>query len=128
MSRSLNSASVIPPDLVVDRIDAGVGLAVPKDRAAKPKKRARKNRGARWTPKRARARPKAVGTKAEVEIAVPVFGDETHVSIDREHGFVRRFTVTDAAADDRAQLAHVLDPANPAGCDAARRPDRQSCG
>jgi len=43
-----------------------------------------------------------------------VFGYKTHVSIDREHGFVRRFTVTSAAAHDGAQLANVLDPTNTA--------------
>ena len=51
---------------------------------------------------------------AKVEIAIPVFGYKTHVSIDRKHGFVRRFTVTSAAAHDGAQLANVLDPANTA--------------
>ncbi|WP_267361389.1 MULTISPECIES: transposase [unclassified Methylobacterium] len=49
-----------------------------------------------------------------VEIAIPVFGYKTHVSIDRRHGFVRRFTVTSAAAHDGAQLANVRDPANTA--------------
>ena len=43
-----------------------------------------------------------------------MFGDMSHVSIDRKHGFVRRFTVTSAAAHDRAQLANVLDATNTA--------------
>jgi len=65
--------------------------------------------------KRAKARPaKADGAKAKVEIAIPVFGYKTHISIDRKHGFVRRFTITSAAAHDGAQLANVLDPANTA--------------
>ncbi len=65
--------------------------------------------------KRARARPaKTAGTKAKVEIAIPVFGYKTHVSIDRRHGFVRRFSVTSAAAHDGAQLANVLDATNTA--------------
>ena len=43
-----------------------------------------------------------------------MFGYKTHVSIDRKHGFVRRFTVTSAAAHDGVQLASVLDPPNTA--------------
>lgn len=43
-----------------------------------------------------------------------MFGDMSHVSIDRKHGFVRRFTVTSAAAHDGAQLANVLDATNTA--------------
>lgn len=55
--------------------------------------------------KRAKARPaKAGGAKAKVEIAIPVFGCKTHVSIDRKQGFIRRFTVTSAAAHDGAPL------------------------
>jgi IS5 family transposase len=53
-------------------------------------------------------------SKAKVEIAIPVFGYKTHISIDRRHGFVRRFTVTSAASHDGPQLANVLDPANTA--------------
>ena len=62
---------------------------IPEAWAAKPKKLAQKDRDARWTLKRAKARPaKADGTKARVEIAIPMFGYKTHVSIDRKHGFV----------------------------------------
>lgn len=43
-----------------------------------------------------------------------MFGYKNHVGIDREHGFVRRFTVTHAAAHDGAQLSAVLDPGNTA--------------
>ena len=82
---------------------------IPDEWAARPSRLAQKDRDARWTLKRAKARPaKADGTKAKVEIAVPIFGDMSHVSIDRKHGFVRRFTVTSAAAHDGAQLANVL--------------------
>ena len=88
---------------------------IPETWAARPKKLAQKDRDARWTLKRAKARPaKADGAKAKFEIAIPVFGYKTHVSIDRKHGFVRRFSVTSAAAHDGAQLANVLDPANTA--------------
>lgn len=88
---------------------------IPEDWAAKPARLAQKDRDARWTLKRAKARAaKDDGAKAKVEIAIPVFGYKTHISIDRKHGFVRRFCVTSAAAHDGAQLANVLDSANTA--------------
>lgn len=88
---------------------------VPEGWRAKPAKLAQKDRDARWTLKRAKARkPGADGTKAKVEIAIPVFGYKNHISIDRAHGFVRRFTVTSAAAHDGAQLGAVLDKTNTA--------------
>lgn len=37
---------------------------------------------------------------------------KSHVGIDRKHGFVRRFNVTDTAARGDAQFGAVLDPAN----------------
>ncbi len=92
-----------------------VGL-VPQDWADKPAKLARKDRDARWTLKRVKARKaKDDGTKSKVEIAITVFGYKNHVSIDRAHGFVRRFVVTDAAAHDGARLPAVLDKTNTAG-------------
>jgi transposase, IS5 family len=64
--------------------------------------------------KRAKARPADDSKKAKVEIAIPVFGYKNHVSIDRAHGFVRRFAVTSAAAHDGARLPDVLDKSNTA--------------
>lgn len=88
---------------------------IPEEWQDKPKKLAQKDRDARWTLKRARAKaPAETELKQRVEIAVPVFGYKNHVSIDRAYGFVRRFTVTDAAAYDGAQLAAVLDRTNTA--------------
>lgn len=88
---------------------------IPEDWKANPAKLAQKDRDARWTLKRAKARKAKVdGTKAKVEIAIPVFGYKNHVSIDRAHGFIRRFAVTDAAAHDGARLAAVLDKTNTA--------------
>ena len=43
-----------------------------------------------------------------------MFGYKNHLSIDRAYGFVRRFTVTDAAAHDGARLASLLDKTNTA--------------
>jgi len=45
---------------------------------------------------------------------VPVFGYKNHVGIDREHGFVRRDSVTHAAVWDGGQLGAVLDHDNTA--------------
>ena len=67
---------------------------VPEEWKDKPKKLAQKDRDARWTLKRAKARPADDSKKAKVEIAIPEFGHKNHVSIDRAHGFVRRFAVT----------------------------------
>ena len=88
---------------------------IPQDWAAKPAKLAQKDRDARWTLKRVKARKAGSdGQKAKVEIAIPVFGYKNHISIDRAHGFVRRFTVTSAAAYDGARLSAVLDKSNTA--------------
>src|SRR5262249_8633721 len=85
---------------------------IPQQWADNPAKLAQKDRDARWTLKRAKAR-KATddGTKAKVEIAIPVFGYKNHVSIDRAHGFVRR---SSAAAHDGAQLGALLGKTNTA--------------
>ena len=89
--------------------------SIPADWTARPAKLAQKDRDARWTLKRAKARKaKEDGTKAKVEIAIPVFGYKNHVSIDRAHGFIRKFIVTSAAAHDGAQLKAVLDRDNTA--------------
>lgn len=88
---------------------------IPEGWTAKTKKLAHKDRDARWTLKRAKVRPADETTPAKrIEIAVPVFGYKNHVSIDRAHGFVRRFSVTDAAAYDGGQLASLLDKENTA--------------
>jgi IS5 family transposase len=75
------------------------------------------DRDGRWTIKRGRkARPsESAPRQATAEIAVPVFGYKNHLGIDRGHGFIRRFVVTDAARHDGAQLGAVLDQANTGG-------------
>jgi IS5 family transposase len=88
--------------------------SIPDDWKDNPKKLAQKDRDARWTLKRAKARPASESEKVKVEIAIPVFGYKNHVSIDRAHGLVRRFTVTNAAAHDGARLPDVLDKTNTA--------------
>ena len=79
----------------------------------KPAKIAQKDRDARWTVKYTKAKPQEDGTKP-VDLAIPAFGYKNHISIDREHGLIRKWTATDAAAHDGARLADVLDPTNTA--------------
>jgi transposase, IS5 family len=81
-----------------------------------PARRAQIDREGRWTIKRGRKREAAPGEnqKRQVEIVVPVFGYKNHIGIDRAHGFLRRYTVTNAAAYDGGQLGAVLDRDNTA--------------
>ena len=82
--------------------------------ADKPAKAAQKDTDARWTLKTAKGRPKPDGT-ARRDIAIPAFGYKSHISIDRQHGFIRRHKVTDAAAHDGARLREgLVDPTNTA--------------
>ena len=92
-------------------------------------KRRQKDRDARWTLKRGRARPKPEDGAARtgVEIAVPVFGYKSHLNIDRRHGLIRGWTVTDAAAHDSRRLPALLDrenTASPVWADTAYRTRR----
>ena len=79
-------------------------------------KRRQKDRDARWTLKRGRAKPKPENgaVRTGVEIAVPVFGYKSHLNIDRRHGLIRAWSVTDAAAHDSRSLPDLLDAANTA--------------
>jgi len=84
------------------------------------------DRDGRWTLKRGRKAkpPEGAPRQAAAEIAVPVFGYKNHLGVDRRHGFIRRFAVTDAARHDGSQLGAVLDPNNTAAdvwADAAYR-------
>jgi IS5 family transposase len=45
---------------------------------------------------------------------VPVFGYKSHIGIDRRHGLIRRWTVTDAAQHDSRSFPALLDPENTA--------------
>ncbi len=80
-----------------------------------PAKRVQKDRDARWTLKRGRAKPKPEGNQCQaIQIAVPIFGYKSHIGIDRRHGLIRRSTVTDAAQHDSRSFAGLLDPENTA--------------
>ena len=90
-------------------------------------KRAQMDTDGRWTIKRGRQRPPGAGepqARVAAAIAVPVFGYKNHLGIDRRHGFIRRFAVTDAATHDGHQLGRLLDPdntASPVWADSAYR-------
>ena len=43
---------------------------------------------------------------------VPAFGYKSHINIDRRHGLIRTWTVTDAAAHDGARLTELLHEGN----------------
>jgi IS5 family transposase len=80
-------------------------------------KRAQVDTDARWTLKRGRKRSAEPGEPHErspSELLIPVFGYKNHLGIDRRHGFIRSFAVTDAARHDGRQLGRLLDPHNTA--------------
>jgi IS5 family transposase len=78
-------------------------------------KQAQKDRDARWTLKRGRVKRKPDGTQRQAsQIAVPVFGYKSHIGIDRRHGMIRRWAVTDAAQHDSRSFPDLLDLENTA--------------
>ncbi len=87
------------------------GGGLPEGWQAKPAKLAQKDRDARWTLKRGRRKRGPDGVLM-AEIAVPVFGYKNHIGTDRRHGFIRKWSVTDAARHDGRELAGLLDRTN----------------
>lgn len=80
-----------------------------------PNKAAQKDVDARWTLKiGGKIRYRNDGTPLP-QIALPVFGYKSHISIDRKFGFIRRASVTSAADSDGWQLKQVIDRQNTAG-------------
>jgi len=83
----------------------------------KPTKLRQKDRDARWTVKFSKAKPQADGTIPPVDIAIPTFGYQNHISIDARHGLIRRWLATDAAAYEGARLREgLLDKTNTSRC------------
>jgi transposase, IS5 family len=84
--------------------------------AWKPARRAQIDRDGRWTIKRGNKRAARPGDSHQrrVETAVPAFGYKNHVGVDRAFGFLRRYTVTHAAAYDGGERGAVLDRNNTA--------------
>jgi Transposase DDE domain len=86
---------------------------IPPDWAKKPAKLRQKDRDARWTVKYTKAKPSADGAP-RVDLAIPIFGYKNHIGIDRRHGLIRRWTVSDAARHDGALLPELIDRDNTA--------------
>ena len=80
---------------------------VPSEWKDKPAKLRRKDRDARWTPVFDKARLRPDGTK-HADVAIPVFGCKSHAGIDRRHGFIRNWDVTDASRHDGRMLRRGL--------------------
>ncbi len=87
---------------------------IPDDCKDKPAKLAQKDRDARWTVKYTKAKAREDGSVPPVDLAIPAFGYKNHVSIDRAHGLIRKWTATHAAAHDGARLEDGLDRTNTA--------------
>jgi IS5 family transposase len=80
-------------------------------------KRAQMDTDGRWPLRRGRKRPAGASAppeRSKCELVIPVFGYKNHLGIDRRHGFIRTFAVTDAAAHDGRQLGQLLDRENTA--------------
>jgi transposase, IS5 family len=86
---------------------------VPEDWQSKPAKLRQKDRDARWTVKYTKARPREDG-QPQVDLAIPLFGYQNHVSADRRHRLIRKWQVTDAAAHAGSRLKDLLDPTDTA--------------
>ena len=86
---------------------------IPEGWADRPAKLRQKDRDARWTVKFSKAKPREDGAP-QADLAVPAFGYKNHLSIDRRHRLIRRWTTTDAAAHDGARLGDLIDPENTA--------------
>ena len=80
---------------------------IPEDWKANPAKLRQKDCDARWTLVFGKARLREDGTK-HADIAIPVFGYKSHSSIDRRHGFIRKWDVTDASRHDGRMLRRGL--------------------
>ena len=88
---------------------------IPEDWKARPAKLRQKDRDARWTVKFTKAKTKEDGSTPPCDIAIPVFGYQNHISIDRGFGFIRKWAATDAAAYEGARLREgLLDKTNTA--------------
>ena len=73
-----------------------------------PHKARQKDVNARWTLKiGGKIRYRADGTPLP-QIALPVFGYKSHISIDRRYGFIREAAVTSASEADGRMLRHLV--------------------
>ena len=65
------------------------GGRVPEDWQQKPARLRQKDRDARWIVKTTKANPRA-GETPMVDLAIPEFGYQNHISADRRHRLIRR--------------------------------------
>ena len=87
---------------------------VPEAWKKKPARLRQKDRDARWTVKFSKAKVGPDG-KVQRDIAVPTFGYQDHISIDRRYRLIRRWQATDAAAYEGRMLRRgLLDKSNTA--------------
>jgi IS5 family transposase len=88
---------------------------IPEGWADKPAKLRQKDRDARWTVKFSKAKVKEDGSMPPCDIAIPTFGYQNHIAIDKGFGFIRKWQATDAAAYEGARLRDgLLDKSNTA--------------
>ncbi|MDR6182248.1 IS5 family transposase [Asaia bogorensis NBRC 16594] len=88
---------------------------IPEGWEDKPAKLSHKDRHARWSLKFTKAKRQEDGTLPITDLAIPFFGYKSHISIDREFRFIRKWKATDAAASDGARLREgLLDKTNTA--------------
>ena len=117
MSGQLMDATLVPAPR--QRNDDGEKQDIKAGKAAdeiwpdKPARARQKDVDARWTVKTSKAKPRVDG-QAQADLAVPVFGYKNHISTDRRHGLIRKWTVTAASAHDGARLPDLLDKTNTA--------------
>ena len=88
-------------------IDASI-VAAPKQRTTDAEKREIKDGR---IPSEWKAKP-ANDDSPRLDLAVPAFGYKNHLGIDRRHGLIRTWGVTDAARHDGAQLRALISKAN----------------
>jgi len=89
---------------------------IPAEWRARPAKLCHKDRDARWTVKFTKAKPAGDGMVPAVDLAIPVFGYQSHVGIDRGFGLIRTWKATNAAAyEGRVLREGLLDKTNTAG-------------
>ncbi len=69
---------------------------IPESRKRKSAKRRQKDRAARWTVKFTKAKLRT-DKKKQVTIAIPGFGSQNQILIDREHDLICKWAVTDAS-------------------------------
>ena len=119
MSGQIVDATLVPAprqrNTAAEKTEIKAGR-IPAEWQASPAKLRHKDRDARWTVKFTKAKPAQDGTVPAVDLAIPVFGYQNHLGIDRAFGLIRTWKATDAAAyEGRVLREGLLDKSNTAG-------------